>query len=147
MPGSVATAATSGQAPPERVSVRSVAVLTAVLLLPGLAYALTVLVPFVLSDLDELPLADLAAGADAPGWPGGRVLGLAGFASLLIAPLGALLALGGAAVQLLAALPTDPRRLGRGVAVGLGLVAAGSAATLWWFLSPLGSALTSWLLD
>jgi hypothetical protein len=140
-------AGTSEQAAPDRISRRSVVVLAAVLLLPVLAYALTVLVPFAASDLDELPLPELAAGVHTPGWPDSQLLDLAGVAALPLAVLGALLALGSAAVQLLAALPTERGTLTPGVAAALVLVAAGSLATLWWFLSPLGSALTSWQLD
>ena len=133
---------------PERVSARSVAVLAAVLLVPGLAYALTVLLPFVASDLDQLPLTELAGGAPDPELPGdSRLVTLAGLAALLLAPLGALLALGGSLLQLLAALPSDRRTIGPCAAVALGLVAVGSLALLLWFLSPVGSALTSWQLD
>ncbi|WP_156119075.1 MULTISPECIES: hypothetical protein [Modestobacter] len=144
--GAVITA-TSGQAPAEQVSRRSVVVLAAALLLPVLAYTLTVLVPFATSDLDELPLPELAAGALAPGWPHSGALDLAGVAALVLVLLGALLSLGGAALQLLALLPADRRTLTPWVAAALALVAVGSVATLYWFLSPLGSALTSWQLD
>ncbi|KGH47244.1 hypothetical protein IN07_07530 [Modestobacter caceresii] len=122
-------------------------VLAAALLLPVLAYTLTVLVPFATSDLDELPLPELAAGALAPGWPHSGALDLAGVAALVLVLLGALLSLGGAALQLLALLPADRRTLTPWVAAALALVAVGSVATLYWFLSPLGSALTSWQLD
>ena len=119
----------------------------AVLLVPALAYAFTVLLPFHASDLDQLPLAELAAGASDPELPGdSRLVTLAGFAALLLAPLGALLALGGSLVQLLAALPTDRRTISPWAAAGLSAVAAVSVAVPPWFLSPAGSALTSWQL-
>ncbi len=73
----------------------------------GLAYTATVLLPYYASDLDELSLARLAGGAHDPtgrGWGSGIPpwLHLPGFVVLLLAPLGALLALGGSMVQLLA---------------------------------------------
>ncbi len=95
------------------------AVLAALVLLPGLAYVASVLLPYLASDLDTLSLPDLASGApDAglrpedgiPEW-----LLLPGFAALLLAPLGALLALGGCVVQLLAAFPRHQHRVSPGV--------------------------------
>jgi hypothetical protein len=137
--------------PSTRVSWHSVAVLAALVLLPGLAYVAAVLLPYLASDLDTLSLPDLARGApDAglrpedgiPEW-----LLLPGFAALLLAPLGALLALGGCVVQLLAAFPRHEDRVSPGVAAGLGLVAVVCLSVLSYFLSPLGQALTSWQLD
>ncbi len=89
---------------PARVSGRSVAGLAGLVL--GLAYTATVLLPYYASDLDELSLARLAGGAHDPtgrGWGSGIPpwLHLPGFVVLLLAPLGALLALGGSVVQLL----------------------------------------------
>ncbi len=71
-------------------------------------------------------------------------LSLLGFYSLLLTPLGALVALGGCALQLLAAFPRAERRVSPGVAAGLGVVAVVCVVTLAFFLSPLGRALTSW---
>ena len=45
-----------------RITYRSVLVLAALVLLPGLAYVAGVLLPYYASDLDTLSLADLAAG-------------------------------------------------------------------------------------
>ena len=131
----------------DRVTWRSVAVLAAVLLVPALAYAATVLLPYRLSDLDELPLAELAGGADHLRWPGPDWLPLAGFAALLLAPLGALLALGGCALQLLAVFSFDRRTIAPGVPAGLAVVAGCALGTLLYFLSPSGVALTTWQLD
>jgi hypothetical protein len=119
-------------------------------LLPGLAYVAGVLVPYYASDLDTLSLPDLAAGAQPrsgvvpvdAGWPG-----LLGFYSLLLAPLGALIALTGCAVQLLAAFPRSERRVAPGVAAGLAVVALLCVAVVAFFLSPLGRALTTWQQD
>ncbi|WP_222267611.1 hypothetical protein [Modestobacter marinus] len=68
---------------------------------------------------------------------------LTGLAPLVLAALGAVLALGGSVLQLLAAFPRDRHRLPAGVAASLGLVALGSVATVLHFLSPLGRALTT----
>ena len=136
--------------PDTRITVRSVLVLAALVLLPGLAYLGGVLLPYFACDLDTLSLTDLAAGAQPPSDPGpvgAGWLSLFGFYSLLLTPLGALLALGGCAVQLLAAFPRSERRVSPGVAAGLGVVAAVSVVTLAFFLSPLGRALTSWAMD
>jgi hypothetical protein len=143
------TTSTSEQ-PGTRITYRSVIVLAALVLLPGLVYTATVVEPYVASDLDTLSLTDLAARAQPPTDPGPVSAGwvsLLGFYSLLLAPLGALLALGGSALQLLAAFPRSERRVPPGVAVGLAVVAVVSVVVLAWFLSPLGRALTSWTLD
>ena len=133
---------------PERVTARSVAVLAALLLVPALGYAGTVLLPYLAGDLDQLPLAELTGGTSDPELPGdSRAVTLAGLVAVLLAPLGALLALGGSALQLLAALPTDRRTLGPWTAGALGLVLAGSVVVLAWFLSPVGRALTTWQFD
>ena len=131
----------------DRVTWRSVAVLAALLPVPALAYAATVLLPYRLSGLDELPLTVLAGGADHLRWPGADWLPLAGFAALLLAPLGALLALGGCALQLLALSPTDRRTIAPSVAAALFVVTLGCVGTLLYFVSPLGAALTTWQLD
>lgn len=132
----------------DRVTTWSVAVLAALLLVPALAYAGTVLLPFLASDLDQLPLAELAGGAADPELPGdSRVLTLAGLAAVVLAPLGALLALGGSALQLLAVLPTDRRTVGPRVAGALAVVLVGSVVVLGWSLTPLGRALTTWQFD
>jgi hypothetical protein len=138
--------------PSTRVSWGSVAALAALVLLPGLAYVAAVLLPYLASDLDTLSLPDLADGArdaaglgpedDVPRWRH-----LLGFAALLLAPLGALLALGGCVVQLLAGFPRHEDRVSPGVAAGLGLVAVVCLGVLSYFLSPLGRALTTWQLD
>ena len=124
--------------------------LAALVVVPGLAYVAGVLVPYYASDLDTLSLADLAAGAQPASDPGpvsAGWLGLLGFYSLLLTPLGALFALAGCVLQLLAAFPRSQRRVSPGVAVGLGVVAVVCIVTVTFFLSPLGRALTSWATD
>lgn len=138
--------------PSARVSWRSVAVLATLLAVPGLGYVATVLLPYYASDLDELTLTQLAGGGVEAAWPTPendihRWLHVVAFFSLLLAPLGALLALGGCLLQLLAAFPRDGQRLSAGVATALGVVALACLAGLPHFLSPLGRALTSWQLD
>jgi hypothetical protein len=133
-----------------RVTYRSVLVLGGLVLLPGLAYVVAVLVPYAASDLDTLSVAELAAGAEpstgpaliSPGW-----LGLLGVYSLLLAPLGALVALAGCGRQLLAVFPRSERQVSPAVVAGLVAVAAVCVAAVAWFLSPLGRALTTWYLD
>ena len=122
------------------------AVLSALVVVPALAYVATVLVPYYASGLDELSLAELSDGSPEPSGPG-RFLGVLGFFSLLLTPLGALLSLGGCVLLLLAAFPRVEHRLSSGVAAGLFLVAAGGLAVLVFFLSPLGRALTTWQMD
>jgi hypothetical protein len=134
------------------VTWRSVVVTAALVLLPGLAYAATVLLPFAASDLDTLSLTELATGVHDPDGPGPgtgipAALHLPGLVALLLAPLGALLALGGSVLQLLAAFPRQERPLSPTVAAGLGMVAVVSLGVLAWFRSPLGRALITWQLD
>jgi hypothetical protein len=132
------------------VTYRSVVVLAALVLLPGLAYVSAILLPYYASDLDTLSLTDLAAGLRPPtdlGSDGAGWLSLLGVLAIFLTPLGALLALGGSALQLLAAFPRSPRRVSPGVATGLGVVALGCVVTLTFLLSPLGAALTSWHVD
>ena len=143
------TAERTGQ-PSAPVTYRSVVVLAALVLLPGFAYLAAVLVPYYAGDLDTLSLTDLAAGVQPPGDPGPQGagwLGLLGYYSMLLAPLGALLALGGSALQLLAAFPRSERRVSAGVAAGLGAIAVVCVVVLTFFLSPLGRALTTWQQD
>ena len=127
---------------PSRISWRSVAVLAALGVLPGAAYVAAVLLPYYAGDLDTLPLADLASGAHDP-----EQFRLLAYISVFLTPLGALLALGGCVVQLLAAFPRQEQRVSPGVAAGLGVVGVASLAAILFFLSPLGSALTTWQLD
>jgi len=117
------------------VTYRSVVVLAALVLLPAFSYVVGVLLPYYASARD-------GSSADGAGW-----LSLLGFYSLLLTPLGALVALGGCALQLLAAFPRTERRVSPGVAAGLGVVAVVCVVTLAFFLSPLGRALTNWTLD
>ncbi len=134
------------------VTWRSVAMTAALVLVPGLAYAATVLLPFAASDLDTLTHAELAAGVHDPDGPGpgsGVPEGflLPGLVALVLATLGALLGAGGAAFQLLALYPRHERAVSPRVAAGLGVVAVLALGVLAWFLSPLGRALTTWQLD
>ena len=130
---------------PVGVSRRMLAVLAALVVVPGTAYVVAVLLPYLTSDLDQLPLAHLADGtSDLSGQPSTT---LVGFAAVVLAPLGALLALGGAVFHLLAASSSDARRRSPGTAAALGLVAVAGLAVLLWFLSPLGRALTAWQTD
>jgi hypothetical protein len=133
-----------------QVTYRSVLVLAALVLLPGLAYVVAVLVPYAASDLDMLSVAELAAGAEPPTGPalvGAGWLGLVGVYSLLLAPLGALVALAGCGRQLLAAFPRSERQVSPAVAAGLVVVMAVCVGAVTWFLSPLGRALTTWYMD
>jgi hypothetical protein len=120
--------------PDPRVSYRSVLVLAAVVLVPGLAYGVAVLLPYLAGDFDTPSLGS--------GW-----LGLVGMFALFLAPLGALTALVGCAVQLLALFPRSDRRVPSGVATGLVVVAMICVVEVAWFLSPVGRSLTSWYLD
>jgi hypothetical protein len=113
---------------PAVVSLRSVSVLAAVVLVPALAYAVTVLWPYFSGD-------------------GGSWLGLPGMFALLLAPAGALVSFVGVAVQLAAAFPRRGRRIAPGVAVGLGIVAVLDLAVLFFFLSPLGQSSIMWQVD
>ena len=135
--------------PTARITYRSVLVLAALVLVPGLAYVAGVLVPYFASDLHTLSLAELIAGAQPPGPDpvGAGWLGLLGVYSLLLAPLGALIALVGSGIQLLAAFPRAERRVSPGVAAGLGAVAVVCIVEVAWLLSPLGRALTTWFMD
>ena len=112
-----------------RATYRSVVGLGALLLLPALAYAGGVLLPY----------ASRGTGADDAGW-----LGLLGVYSLILAPLAALVALAGCALHLL---PRSGRRLPAGIAVGLAVVALLCVAFLAFLLSPLGRAVTTWAQD
>ena len=136
--------------PDPTVTYRSVLVLAAVVLVPGLAYGVAVLLPYLASDLHTLSPAELRAGVQPPTEPdpiGAGWLGLLGLYSLPLAPLGALLALVGCAVQLLAVVPRSERRVSPGVAAGLVGVAGTCIVVVAWFLSPLGHALTVWYMD
>ncbi len=142
---------TTTTAPPTaRITYRSVLVLAALVVLPGLAYVGGVLQPYYASDLDTLSLTDLAAGAqpesgvapDGSGW-----LALLGSYSILLLPLGALVSLCGCVLHLLAAFPRSQRRVSPGVGAGLGIVAAVCLVVLVFLLSPLGRALTTWMQD
>ena len=115
-----------------RITYRSVLVLAALVLLPGLAYLAGVLLPYLASGQDPV----------GSGW-----LGLLGLFSLFLAPLGALVALVGCAVQLLAAFPRAAQPVSPGVTAGLVAVAVVCVVEVAWFLSPVGRALTAWYLD
>jgi hypothetical protein len=113
----------------ETVTYRSVLVLAALALGPGSAYAAGVAVPYY-------------PGRDDAGW-----LSLLGVYAVVLAPLGALFALAGCGVQLLAAFPRSARRLSPGVAAGLAVVALLCVGIVAFLLSPLGRALTIWQMD
>ena len=113
---------------PLTVTYRSVLVLAALALVPGIAYAAGVVVPYY-------------SGGDA-GW-----LSLLGLYAVVLAPLGALLALAGCVVQLLAAFPRSARRVSPGVAAGLAVVALICVGIVAFLLSPVGRALTIWQTD
>ncbi len=132
------------------VTYRSVAVLAALVLVPGLGYVVGVLLPYYAHDLDTLSVAELAAGkqpATGPVVIGGGWPGILGPYSLLLAPLGALVALAGCARQLLMAFPRSERRVSASVVAGLVVVAVICIAAVAWFLSPLGRALSTWFMD
>jgi hypothetical protein len=113
------------QRPHTSASRRSVAAPGALVVLPWLAYAGTVLVPYY---------SDARATQ-------------AGFFALLLAPLGAMLGLGGAVVQLVAAVQRGEFRRAPGVSAGLLMVAVLGVAVLAWFLSSPGGAVTTWQID
>ncbi|MEJ5887382.1 hypothetical protein WDZ16_02800 [Pseudokineococcus marinus] len=113
------------------------------------ALAASVLVPYFVNDLHELPLAEVASGAHDPKdmWPPGAAGGLLQLAGLLavvaVLPGAAI----GAALSVAVVL-THARRTRslRGVAVGVVLLLL-SAALLAGYASPLGAALATWRLD
>jgi hypothetical protein len=114
------------------VTSRSVVVLAALVLLPGIAYGAAVLLPYLASGPDPV----------GTGW-----LGLLGAYALFLAPLGALTALVGCGVQVLRAFPRSAHRVAPGIAAGLVAVAVICVVEVAWFLSPLGRSLTAWYLD
>ena len=118
--------------PDSAVTPRSVVVLAALVLVPGVVYVLGVLLPYLASGPDPV----------GSGW-----LGLLGMFSLFLAPLGALVALVGCAVQVRAAFPRAARPVSPGVLAGLVAVALVCVVEVAWFLSPVGRALTAWYLD
>jgi hypothetical protein len=136
--------------PDSAVGIRSVLVLAALVLLPGIVYGAAILLPSLTSDLHTLSTGELTAGAQPPTGPdpvGTGTLGLLGVYALFLAPLGALIALVGCGVQLLAAFPRAVRQVSPRVAAGLVAVAVICLVEVAWFLSPVGRALTAWYLD
>ncbi|MBB3675790.1 hypothetical protein [Modestobacter versicolor] len=109
----------------EQVTWRSVAVLATLLVVPAAAYVATVLRPYELGEPSRL----------------------VGFAVLLVGPVGALLALGGAVLQALALFRFDRRTVAPGVVVALGVVGLGALAALLWLASPAGTAVSTWQFD
>ena len=111
------------------VTSRSVTALAALVLVPGLVYLFGVVLPYRANDV----------GA---GW-----LSLLGSYALILAPLGALVALVGCGVQLRAVFPRSARQVSPVMAAALVAVAAICVALLAYMLSPLGRAMTAWMQD
>ena len=126
------TLPTSTAPPAARITYRSVLVLAALVVLPGVAYVFGVLLPY----------SSRGTGADGAGW-----LGLLGYYSMLLLPLGALVSLGGCTLQLLAVFPRSQRRVSPAVGAGLGTVAVACVVVLVFLLSPSGRAVTTWMQD
>lgn len=115
------------------------------------AYAVFFVLPYYVNDLDRFPLTEVAAGYHDPKdlWPRNGA-GLAAFAftfggllTLLLAPFGAVFAVGWAAVNVVRG------RMARdGLTIAVSVLAATiGIITLVWLLSPFASALFSWWLD
>jgi len=114
-----------------------------------LAYALTIVVPYVVDDLHTLPLAEVASGAHDPKdlWPASTAWGgVVQLGAMLVLTTGppAVLAAGGWAA---AALVARRRVLDRRGRVVLASALAVALAFLVLFFSPLGIALTTWMVD
>ncbi|MDP5182091.1 hypothetical protein QOZ88_05530 [Blastococcus sp. BMG 814] len=133
---------------------RSVAVLTACVVVAAAPYLAGVLIPYYVNGLDALPLAEVASGAHDPKdlWPQGTVGGLAqlgGYLSLALTPI-ALLAVGGtsaaAVVQEWHTLPAA-RRAPRPVAAAFVVLFLVCVILLAWFFTPTASALSTWRMD
>ena len=114
------------------------------------SYAVFLVLPYYLNDLDRFPLAEVAGGMHDPKdlWPfdqgvGGGLLMIGGYFSLIISPIVAVAAAAWAALDTWYGWDErDARR------VVLGVLTIGVAgATFAWLVSPLGQALVAWFLD
>lgn len=115
------------------------------------AYAIFFVWPYYANDLDRLPLAEVASGMHDPKdlWPR-KEAGLIGFAftfggllTLTLAPIGAVFAVGWAALNVVLGRPSRD-----GLTVALSALAGViGIVTLVWLVSPFASALFTWWLD
>ena len=136
---------------PVRVGWPRVVVLACVLLLVAVLYAVGVLLPYFVNDLDRLSLAEVASGAHDPKdlWPQNAWAGPVQVAGLVSVTFGVLVAVASAALSVLALLVVwrdgEPARLPKTVA--LVLLVGASLSALGYLLSDTGSALQTWRLD
>jgi hypothetical protein len=113
----------------------------------GLFFAL----PYYANGLHRYPLEEVASGLHDPKdlWPFdlgavGGVFLLGAFVTMAVTPLVTMLAAGWAGFEMWRARALPERRR----TVALGVLAIALAALTWvWSLSPLGAALSTWLLD
>ena len=124
---------------------RGIAVLAAALVSALAMYVVGVLLPYYVNDLHRLPLAELTSGAHDPKdlWPGNAWGGLpqvAGFFSLALLPLAALVALGVGGLSLVGLWRRrEPQRVPKSLV--LLVVMATPVAALSFMSSPTGEAL------
>lgn len=128
------------------IAVLAVAVLSAVAM-----YVAGVLLPYYVNDLHLLPLAEVTSGAHDPKdlWPRtawGGLPQLAGYFSLALLPIAALVALGVGGVSLVGLWRRrEPQRMPKSLV--LLVVMATSVVALSFMFSPTGQALVVWRLD
>lgn len=140
---------TASDAPLVRLGLRSVLAVGVLVTAAAALFAVTIVVPYYVNDLDALPLAEVAGGAHDPKdlWPRGAAAGWVQLAAFLAIGLTPLTALVGAALSGVVLL----LRLRRGgparVLVGSALVLALSVAVLVVRFSAFGSALVTWRMD
>lgn len=114
-------------------------------------YAVFFVLPYYANDLDRFPLAEVAAGYHDPRelWPrnasgpAAYAFTFGGMLTLMLAPLGAVFAVGWATLNVALGRPArDPRTVAVSVLAGaIGIL------TLVWLLSPFASSLFSWWMD
>jgi hypothetical protein len=128
---------------------RPVLVLSLAAVIVVLPYAVGVLLPYYVNDLDQLPLSEVASGRHDPKdlWPQGPIGGLvqlSGFLALALTPMGlVLVGLASAAVACLAVV----RRKSPAVVLAYVLLTTACVAALAWFTGPTAAALATWRLD
>ena len=130
---------------------RAIALLAVAVLGTLAMYGVGVLLPYYVNDLHRLPLAEVASGAHDPKdlWPGnalGGVTQIAGFFSLALLPMAAVLGIcaGGASLVSLGR-RSQPQRVAK--ALALVAVMAAAVGALAFMLTATGEALTVWRLD
>ena len=143
--------APAADAPLGTASWRNVALLVALLGAVAALYAVGVLLPYYVNDLDRLPLSVVDDGGHDPKglWPqsGWAVpVQLAGLFALAFGPLVALAGLG-VAVAWLVSLWRRPADARGALSLALLVVAAAHVAALLFLLSDTGVGLMAWRLD